>query len=563
MYLVIIFFSFFMSIYFSASLLVAAGMGLTGWPVPPGGELTGGAPQPPSLACLRVLLSAQDTGKLEVLMDTMYLIERDITPDLVQGGRLRVFVECWLASHLRFWPQLKLLFPTSIVNENLRRAVISAGLAANLPAAADVFLDMAGSAVAEAFEAANIGLTATGAGGMQAVAAHQTSLSTQLAALLGAVTQQGVRIEGCLNQLGERVSSLQGVTSGLQGQLDRLSSGQPAVSLTAAAEVAASRSSSRRSSGGSSGVGRGVGSSSSSSSSADKLVPERPLAAPLELFTSATIAPIVAQLARASISCEPLAKNIGPNGPRTNFDSTTWSLLTKSAAALKALATPLEKAVWEKAFRPGASAAAGAGAAAGADAAAVAGASAGASAGAVAGGAVGAATAASGAPSFLVLLLDLQLRLAVRLDIEEQRLTKGLTASRAMTMNAFEGRLKKMRKFDNNVDLLFRVEPDNLTALIAAAEEKKNVTRPAATKRKRSDLAKAAAVTAKLTSSAATVNKGGGGKKVNMPLARPPPPVDIFARPGSRSSSSSSTSGSSGSSASVGGVVGEPAESRD
>jgi hypothetical protein len=95
-------------------------------------------------------------------MNTMYLLELDITPELVQGGRLRVLVECWLSSRLRFWPQLKLLFPASVVNENLRRAVILSVLAANVPTAADAFLDKAGSAEAEAFEATIIGLTAAG-----------------------------------------------------------------------------------------------------------------------------------------------------------------------------------------------------------------------------------------------------------------------------------------------------------------------------------------------------------------------------------------------------------------
>lgn len=77
-----------------------------------------------------------------------------------------------------------------------------------------------------------------------------------------------------------------------------------------------------------------------------------------------------------------------------------------------------------------------------------------------------------------MLLLQLQLRLTVRLDMEERRLTSGVTASRAMAMYALECRLKKMCKFDNNVDLLFRVEPDDLTALIAAAETKKNKAKP-------------------------------------------------------------------------------------
>jgi hypothetical protein len=158
-------------LFFCLLIVFSAAMGLTGWHVPTGGVLTGGAPQPPSLACLRVLLPEQDMGKLEEFMNTIYLLELDITPELVQGGRLRVVVECWLSSRLRFWPQLKLLFPASDVNENLRRAVILSGLAANVPTAADAFLDKAGSAVAEAFEATNIGLMATGAGGTKAVAA--------------------------------------------------------------------------------------------------------------------------------------------------------------------------------------------------------------------------------------------------------------------------------------------------------------------------------------------------------------------------------------------------------
>jgi hypothetical protein len=65
------------------------------------------------------------------------------------------------------------------------------------------------------------------------------------------------------------------------------------------------------------------------------------------MFTCSTIAAVVAQLAPASISCEPLAKKTSwASGPRTNLDSTTWSLPLKSAAALKALATPEEKNIW-------------------------------------------------------------------------------------------------------------------------------------------------------------------------------------------------------------------------
>jgi hypothetical protein len=174
-------------LFFCLLFFFSATMGLSGWPMPPGGELTGGVPQPPSLAYLRVLLPEKGMGKLEELMNTMCLLELDITPELVQGRLLRVLVECWLASRGRFLPQLKFLFPASVMNENLRRAVISSGIAANVPTAAVAFFDKAGAAVAEAFEAANIDITATGAGGIKAVAAHQTALSTQLAALTGAI----------------------------------------------------------------------------------------------------------------------------------------------------------------------------------------------------------------------------------------------------------------------------------------------------------------------------------------------------------------------------------------
>jgi FixJ family two-component response regulator len=59
---------------------------------------------------------------------------------------------------------------------------------------------------------------------------------------MGALTQQGVRVEGCLNQLSVRINSLKGVTSGLQAQLSRLSSGQQIVIMTAGADVAVSPS---------------------------------------------------------------------------------------------------------------------------------------------------------------------------------------------------------------------------------------------------------------------------------------------------------------------------------
>jgi len=45
-------------------------MGLADWPVPPGGELTGEAPQPPSLACLRANFS-----QLFVFFELFWFIE--------------------------------------------------------------------------------------------------------------------------------------------------------------------------------------------------------------------------------------------------------------------------------------------------------------------------------------------------------------------------------------------------------------------------------------------------------------------------------------------------------
>jgi hypothetical protein len=59
---------------------------------------------------------------------------------------------------------------------------------------------------------------------------------------MGALKQQGVRVEGCLNQLSVRINSLKGVTSGLQAQLSRLSSGKPFVIMTAGADVTVSPS---------------------------------------------------------------------------------------------------------------------------------------------------------------------------------------------------------------------------------------------------------------------------------------------------------------------------------
>ena len=58
---------------------------------------------------------------------------------------------------------------------------------------------------------------------------------------MGALKQQGVRVEGCLNQLSVRINSLKGVTSGLQAQLSRLSSGKPFVIMTAGADVASAQ----------------------------------------------------------------------------------------------------------------------------------------------------------------------------------------------------------------------------------------------------------------------------------------------------------------------------------
>jgi hypothetical protein len=54
------------------------------------------------------------------------------------------------------------------------------------------------------------------------VAAHQTVLSTQWRSKEACASR-------CLNQLGERITSLQGVTSRQQAQHTRLPSGQPAM----------------------------------------------------------------------------------------------------------------------------------------------------------------------------------------------------------------------------------------------------------------------------------------------------------------------------------------------
>jgi uncharacterized membrane protein YgcG len=111
-------------------------------------------------------------------------------------------------------------------------------------------------------------------------------------------------------------------------------------------------------------------------------------------------------------------------------------------------------------------------------------------AGAAAGGAgAGAgAGAAPGAPRFFVVLLRLEFRFAVRLDIGELRLTEGVTASRKMAMNALEGRLKKLRKAEANVDTLLHTAPGDLTSMIIGTEFKNNIAKSAAKKRKRGAL---------------------------------------------------------------------------
>jgi hypothetical protein len=79
-----------------------------------------------------------------------------------------------------------------------------------------------------------------------------------------------------------------------------------------------------------------------------------------------------------------------------------------------------------------------------------------------------------------VVLLRLELRLAVRLDIGELRLTEGVTSSRKMAMNVLEGRLKKLRKADANLDTLLWTAPGDLTSMITDTEAKNNIAKSAA-----------------------------------------------------------------------------------
>ena len=120
--------------------------------------------------------------KLESLCDYFFQIERDITPELALGGRLRPFVHCWMGAQLRFCQERAIRFgkENSLV-DRLRRGVARAGLADKDPRAVDAWLRDNSEIVVAHFNERNIQIAlpfgGAGIGGLEPLVASITNLS--------------------------------------------------------------------------------------------------------------------------------------------------------------------------------------------------------------------------------------------------------------------------------------------------------------------------------------------------------------------------------------------------
>ena len=81
-------------------------------------------------------------------MDFVFNVEPEITPEFARGGRLRPFVYCMLSTQLRFWEERLechgLDAQTSVVNDQMCRGVVHAGLASGGPGKAEEWLKARG-----------------------------------------------------------------------------------------------------------------------------------------------------------------------------------------------------------------------------------------------------------------------------------------------------------------------------------------------------------------------------------------------------------------------------------
>ena len=158
-------------------------MGLTGWN-PPRDSILDQVPKPPTLDC--PMLEGLDDGnqRLERLCDAFFQIEREITPELAMGGRLRRLVHCWMGSQLRYsdinFARFGVTQSTSFVNHALVTAVIKVGLASAEPGDAVAWIKEKGRFVRQAFERDNMRLTlmAGGRGSFESLSEHVEELIT-------------------------------------------------------------------------------------------------------------------------------------------------------------------------------------------------------------------------------------------------------------------------------------------------------------------------------------------------------------------------------------------------
>ena len=92
-------------------------------------------------------------------MDFVFNIEPEITPEFARGGRLRPFVYCMLATQLRFWEERLERYgrdaQKSVVNDQMCRGVVHAGLASGDPGKAEEWLQAQGNLVRERFHPDN------------------------------------------------------------------------------------------------------------------------------------------------------------------------------------------------------------------------------------------------------------------------------------------------------------------------------------------------------------------------------------------------------------------------
>ena len=127
-------------------------------------------------------------------MDFVFNIEPEITPEFGRGGRLRPFVHCMLATQLRFWKERLERYgrdaQKSVVNDQMCRGVVHAGLASGDLGKAEEWLQAQGNLVRERFHADNLHLMELPCeyGGFENLLKAITNNSTVVTQLAGTIS---------------------------------------------------------------------------------------------------------------------------------------------------------------------------------------------------------------------------------------------------------------------------------------------------------------------------------------------------------------------------------------